>query len=79
MSHVLIADYLQDALRVPIGSKQIHLSLKEKERKQRADEVNIDDAVYMVTEVDMNVRTIIFSSLVYFVDTYTLIYIDFYL
>lgn len=63
LSHVVIIDYRQDALRVQIGLKKIHLSPQEEQRKEKADDIDIDEAVYMVTELNDNVRNhILFAS-----------------
>lgn len=58
LSQVVIVDYRQDALRVQIGSKQFYLSPQEKQRKQKADDISIEEAVYMISEVDLNVSVI---------------------
>lgn len=49
LSQVIINDYRQDALRVHLGTSNFFLSNKEMERKQKADGVDIDEAISMVT------------------------------
>lgn len=55
LSQVIIVDYRQDALRVQLGSKKFYLSPQENKRKEKADEIDIEKAIYMVTELDDNV------------------------
>ncbi|KAG1607823.1 hypothetical protein G6F46_012008 [Rhizopus delemar] len=49
LSQVVINDYRQDALRVHLGTKNLFLSKIEKERKEKAESIDIDEAISMIT------------------------------
>ena len=56
LSHVVIVDYRQEALQMQIGSKKFYLSPQEKQRQEKVNEIDIEKAVYIITETDNNVR-----------------------
>ena len=54
LSQLVVADYRQEAVQVQYGYKKMHLTKQEKERKSKAENINIDQAVYMITIDDNN-------------------------
>ena len=56
LSHVVIGDYRQEALQIQIGSKKLYLSPQETQRQDKANEIDVEKAVDMITETDNNVR-----------------------
>lgn len=54
LSQVVINDYRQDALQVQLGIKAFHLTEKENKSKALADNIDIDNAIYMIIENEDN-------------------------